>query len=200
MHINSGFHLNQFVYEGIFILFGIVTVFVGVLYVAPPLAFHRRIGGEVVLAEGLGMVPVLGTYLIQAGDLTRTVYMASLPIVVATGLWVWMEELAGRERDEREGRNTMVLLFGSRFSGRVIVPALSALFCATLLGAVLTGSIAPIGLIGLILIVPLLKISAAAWNGYSNPEKMIAMGRTASRVHLAACIVLAASSLTVLLV
>ena len=84
--LNNGLILHNGVPRSIFFVYGLSTLFVGVLYVAPPFNFCRRVGGEIVISEGLGMIPVLGAYLVQVGDITRTVHLASLPLVVATGL------------------------------------------------------------------------------------------------------------------
>ena len=81
LHLNSGLRLHRSVYENIFAIYGLSAIFVGVLYVAPPFSFCRRAGGEIVVQRSLRLVPVLGAYLVQAGDLTRTGYLASLPLV-----------------------------------------------------------------------------------------------------------------------
>lgn len=49
-------------------------------------------GGNVVLSYSLGLLPILGAYPIQFGDLTLRIYIAALPVVVVTALWVWVEE------------------------------------------------------------------------------------------------------------
>ena len=117
MHLNGSVPPHDSVPAYIFIVYGLTTLFAGVLYVIPPFSFSERASGEVILAEGLGMLPVLGAYLVQVGDLNRTVYLAAMPLVVATGLWVWVDELISMNADRNEGRGTMVLLFGARFSG-----------------------------------------------------------------------------------
>jgi len=195
LHINSGLRLNKFVHESIFIIYGLSAIFVGVLYVVPPFAFSQRVGGEIVISESLGLLPVLGAYIIQAGDITRTVYLASMPIVVLTGLWVWIDKLVSRIDDEKVGRKTMVILFGSRFSGRYGVLALAMLFYATLLLAVLSASIIPLTLISLLLFGLVWKIVTVSWNEYSNVEQMSAIRKKAFLLHLATCIIIAASSL-----
>lgn len=101
LHLNYNLQLNKYVHEYIFIIYVVTTIFIGVLYVAPPFSLCKRVGGETILSVGFGMVPVLGAYLIQVGDLTRTVYLASLPLVVSMGLWIWVSELVNRVDDEK---------------------------------------------------------------------------------------------------
>jgi len=141
------------------------------------------------------MIPILGAYLVQVGDLTRKVYLASLPLIVATGLWVWIDELATISDDEKADRKTMVIEFGLKFSARFGILALAALFFATLIVAVLSSSTAPLTLVALLLIGLAWKIVSISWNEYSHPERMIALGRNAFMLHLATGIIIAASSL-----
>jgi 1,4-dihydroxy-2-naphthoate octaprenyltransferase len=152
LHLNSGLTLHPGVPRSIFIIYGFVTFFVGILFVMPPTNLHQQMGREIVIAEGLGMIPVLGAYLVQVGDITRTVYLASLPLVVATGLWVWVEELASSSDDERTGRRTLVIDFALKFSARFGVLTLTAGFFGTLIAAVISASISPLTLIVLLLI------------------------------------------------
>ncbi len=197
LHLNNGLILHNGVPRSIFIVYGLTALFVGVLYVAPPFNFCRRVGGEIVISESLGMIPVLGAYLVQVGDITRTVYLASLPIVVATGLWVWIDELVSRVDDEKAGRKTMVIDFGPRFSGRYGVLALSLLFFATLLLAVFSASIIPLTLITLLLGGLAWKIVTVSWTEYSCSDRMIDVRKNAFMLHLATCSIIAASSLVI---
>lgn len=195
LHLNNGLNLHKGVPGSIFVFYGLCAIFVGVLYIVPPFNFCRRAGGEVVISESLGMIPVLGAYLVQVGDLTRTVYLASLPLVVATWLWVWTDELASRIDDEKAGRKTMVIDFGPRFSGRFVVLALSILLYAMLLLAVFSASIIPLTLIMLLLGGLVWKIVAVSWKKYSCADRMIDVRKKAFILHLATCSIIAASSL-----
>ncbi|MEJ2215910.1 MAG: hypothetical protein P8099_04780 [Gemmatimonadota bacterium] len=184
LHLSAGLRLLPGVPDGVFILYGVATLFAGALYVMPPFSLWRWPGGEVVLAEGLGMMPVLGAYLVQAGDLTRTVYLASLPLVVATGLWVWTDELATRQQDETTGRGTMVALFPLRVSGRYMTLLLTLLLYATLAGAALgRASLPPLALLGLVSLWPALKVVAIAWNDYADGMQMLRARRYARLTH-----------------
>jgi len=198
--LNNSLQLSENVHEYIFIIFGITAFFVGVLYVVPPFSFFKRVGGEVIISVGLGMMPVLGAYLIQTGDLTRTVYLASLPIVVSTGLWVWISELISRSNDERTGHRTMVMIFPFHFAGR-IVPILSViLIYASLVLAVFgRSSLNPLPLIALLSSVLAIKIITVLWNDYENINKMLKARSYAGIVYLIICLSIITSSLITLL-
>ena len=190
-----GLHLSRFTTGSIFIVYGLATLFAGLLYVAPPVRFSQHAGGEIVVAMSLSLIPVLGAYLVQTGDLTRTVYLAALPIYAATGLWVWTEQMVSRSDDENVGRETLVTVFGARFSGRIVAPVVSAALCAALLLAVLSGSTAAWALTALLSLGLLLGIVSASWNDYADAAQMRKVRVRAFIVHLVVCLAIAASSL-----
>lgn len=194
LHLNNGLMLHNGVPRSIFLVYGLAALFVGVLYVVPPFNFYRRVGGEIVISEGLGIIPLLGAYLVQVGDITRTVYLASLPLIVVTGLWVWIDELAGRIEDEKAGRGTMVVYFGAHVSGRYGVLALAMLWFATLLLAVFSASISPLALIALLTVGLVWRIVTVSWNEYSHAERMVGLRKSAFMLHLATCSIIAVSS------
>jgi len=195
LHLNSGLTFHYGVPRSIFIIYGLAMLYVGAVYVIPPLNYYRRKGGEILVMIGLGMLPVLGAYLVQVGDITRTVYLASLPLVVATGLWVWVEELASSSDDEKTGRKTLVNDFGLKFSARFGVLALAAAFFGTLIVAVISEATFPLTLTALLLTGLVWKIAAISWNEYARPERMITLRRYAVVLHLVTGLIFAASSL-----
>jgi 1,4-dihydroxy-2-naphthoate octaprenyltransferase len=192
--LNSRLTLHEGVPASIFVVYVITVLFAGVLYVVPPFRFHRRAGGETVIAVTLGLAPVLGAYLLQVGDLTRTVYVASSPLVAATALWVWTDELMSRERDEQQGRRTMVVLFGPRFSQRFAVLALALLLYGSLLAAVFTASIAPWALAALLTIGLVRDIVATTWHEHGGSARLRVARRKAFTIHLVTGLVIAAGN------
>jgi len=180
-----GFHLNSILPGNTFLVSGCGTIIAGLRYAIPPFSFHRRAGGEIIVAQSLGLLPVLGAYLVQTGDLTRTVYMAAMPLVVATGIWIWTMQLASREEDLQVGKQTMIDLLGIRFSGRSAVLILALLFYLMLLGTLLTGALSLMVLHALLFVCLVWKIVKVSWNDYSNRERMVTVSRSAARLHLA---------------
>jgi 1,4-dihydroxy-2-naphthoate octaprenyltransferase len=192
--LNSRLTFHPGVPDNIFIVYWCCVLFAGVLYVAPPFHFYRRAGGETVICVTLGLAPVLGAYLVQVGDLTRTVYVASSPLVAATALWVWTDELMTRERDEQEGRRTMVVLFGPRFSHRFAMPALALLLYGTLFVAVFTASIAPWALAALLTIGLVRTVVAITSHEHSGSAHLHVARSKAFTVHLMTGLVIAAGN------
>ena len=199
LHINSTLQLNKYVYEGIFIVFGFSAIIVGVLYVVPPFKLGNHFFGAIFISYSFGFLPVLGAYIIQVGDITRTVYVASLPLVIATGLWVWTEELSRRTNDEKVGRKTMVMLFSQRFSARYGVLSLSILLFVSLLIAILSKSLPGLTLSALLLFGLVWKIVVISRKEYSNSERMFYVCRKVFVLHLIFCSIIAVSTIVELL-
>lgn len=197
VHININLLLNSNVFEAIFLVYGFCSLFVGVLYIVPPINFYRQVGGEIVISYSLGLLPILGAYIVQAGDITRTVYLASLPVIVITGLWVWIDKLANYSMDEKSGRKTLVTHFGIRFSGQFGVLAISILYFFTLLLAAFSASVNPLVLVSLLFVVPIWRILNKAWNNYSVLEQMLKIRKNAAVLHFLTCIIFAISSVMI---
>ena len=193
LHLNANLPLGQGVHRAIFLVYGVSTVFVGVLYVVPPLSFYRRVGSEVVLCESLGMLPLLGAYLVQVGDLNRTVYLVSLPLIVATALWVLMEEFLERSDDGLAGCRTVIVLLGPSFSGKIIVPALSVALYATIILAVASSSASPWALVTLLSLGLAWRILSVSRNEFLNPSQMVTACRSAARLHFVTGAIIAVS-------
>jgi 1,4-dihydroxy-2-naphthoate octaprenyltransferase len=200
LFINSSLQLHRNVPEYIFLIYGITTIFAGVLYVVPPFSFYKRFYGEVIISIGLGMLPVLGAYLVQVGDISRTVYLASLPVVVSIGLWIWVMELISKEDDKTKGYKTTVMYFNNKFSGRIITIFLTLLIYLSLIFAVFVRpSLNPLSLIALFSLIFALMIVKIIWKGYENIKVLQNVRKYAFLIHLSICIVFILASLVPIL-
>lgn len=196
LYVNSSLQLHANVPEYIFIIYGITAIFVGLLYVAPPFNFYQHLYGEVIISVGLGMLPVLGAYLVQVGDITRTVYLASLPVVVSTGLWIWITELINYEDDKKKKYKTTVMYFNYKFSSRIITLFLIILIYSSLVLAVFgRSSLNPLSLIALFSIIFALKIIKIIWKDYENIRVLENAEKYAIIIHSSICIAVILASI-----
>ena len=185
LYLNRQLHLNSKVPSYIFIVYGVSVIFTGILYVAPPFYLSRRVFGEFVLSVGLGLLPVLGAYILQAGDITRTVYLASLPLVISTGLWNWIIELVKKETYENSGYKTTAMLFPFPISCRVITPILIfALYTSLFLAVFGRSSLSPFSLAALVSLFFAWKIVRKAWKNEEIIDHLKIAGKYACLIHL----------------
>lgn len=196
LSINNSLQLHANVPEHIFIIYGMTAVFTGILYVSPPFSFYKRLYGEIVISVGLGMLPVIGAYLVQVGDITRTVYLASLPVVVSTGLWVWITELIEYQDDKKRKNKTTAMYFNYKFSSRFFTLILIVLIYSSLVLAVLVrSSLNPLSLMALFSIIFAIKIARSIWHAYENEKVLYRIRKYAFLIHLTICVVIIITSL-----
>lgn len=195
LYLNRSLPVHHNVPGYIFLVYGIAVLFTGILYVLPPLSFYKRPFGAMIISIGLGMMPVLGAYLVQVGDLTRTVYIASIPIVVATALWYWLIELINKPENERLNYNSLVMNFPLKFSSRYITLSLILLSYASLVLAVFVrSSLNPLSLVAMVSGFYALKLIKTIWKEYADEERLQKARKYAIFIHSIICIAIIASS------
>lgn len=106
-----GFFL--FLYKGYPVLvFGLLGLFLSVGYSMPPIKLASRGLGELAVALGAGILPVIGAGWLQAGYFSWALLFMSVPI----GLWVTniilVNEVPDAEADAASGKNTLAVRFG----------------------------------------------------------------------------------------
>jgi 1,4-dihydroxy-2-naphthoate octaprenyltransferase len=190
-----GLHLSMQTNQLLMLVYGAMVLVAGLIYTAPPAMLSQRLGGEVAVSMSLGMIPMLGAYVVQVGDLTRTVYAASLPIIVVTGLWVLTGLLETSAEDRKAGRESVVSLLGERFCGRVAVPVMVMAAYAFLVAAVVFGSLTPWVLVALVGLVPAWRVVCVSREHYEDGNRMADARRSAFVVHLVLSACIAFSSL-----
>jgi len=100
----------------------------------------RAYVGEAFAGLGLGFLPVLGTWIVQAETVDRLAVVAAVPAFFMTFNLLLLNEFPDESADRAGGRRNLVLLLGRRAAARVY--ALAALAVpAWLLAAVLFGEL-----------------------------------------------------------
>src|SRR6266568_4516868 len=101
--------------------FGIAGFLLAFFYVAPPLrlAYIGRGLGEVDILISFGILPLVGSYYVQAGNVTLNALLASLPIGLYTTAVLYFHHFLHWRADATVGKITPVVALGEA-SARVV--------------------------------------------------------------------------------
>jgi 1,4-dihydroxy-2-naphthoate octaprenyltransferase len=109
---------------------GLVGAALAFFYHAPPLKLSYRGLGELAVAAVYGPLICAGTYLVQRHELPARVWLASLPVGLLVGAFLWVNELPDRRADETAGKRTLVVRLGARRAAAAFAWWVAAAFVA----------------------------------------------------------------------
>lgn len=114
--------------------FGVLGFCLAFFYVAPPLrlAYIGRGLGEVDILISFGILPLVGSYYIQAGNVSLNALLASLPIGLYTTAVLYFHHFLHWRADQVVGKITPVVALGER-RARIVGAILLFLIAITLL-------------------------------------------------------------------
>lgn len=144
-------------------VFGVALAF---FYHAPPFRLAYRGLGEIAVATAYGPVIATGMYLVQRQQIDADIVIASLPLGLAIGAFLWINEFPDARADAAAGKRTLVVRLGRPRAARAFIGITAAAY----LGVILLPLVADLprslwlGLIGL----P--HGMAAAHRLYRHPE------------------------------
>lgn len=152
------------------LVFGILGIFLGVAYSAPPLKLASRGIGESAVGIGFGVIPVVGAAWLQSGQLSWEALLLSIPVSIWVANILLINEVPDSKADGQVGKNTLVVRFGLRFTAGFYL-LLNALALACLVWAVLLDYLpAPALSLSFLLFVPVILATRAILNWQARPE------------------------------
>ncbi len=95
----------------IFVL-GVIGCVGGFFYTAPPLKLGYRTLGEVVIGFLFGILPVTGSYYLQAGTFDWLILLPAGIVAILIFLVILINEFADRDADSAVKKKTLVVIFG----------------------------------------------------------------------------------------
>src|SRR5437660_8090129 len=119
--------------------FGMAGFLLAFFYVAPPLrlAYVGRGLGELDILLSFGILPLVGSYYVQAGSVTFNVLLASLPIGLYTTAVLYFHHFLHWRADKVVGKNTPIVALGEERARGVGAILLLLIAVTVLLDAVL---------------------------------------------------------------
>lgn len=120
-------------------------------YHAPPLKLAYRGLGELAVATCYGPLIAAGVYLVQRGEVSQEVVLTAVPLGLAIGAFLYINEFPDYAADRAAGKRTLVVRLGRARASRAFAALVAATFLA-LLALPLLGVPTPVllGMVGLL--------------------------------------------------
>lgn len=98
------------------LLIGIISILAGIAYTAGPFPLAYNGLGDIAAFLFFGLIGTVGTYYVQAQQISVFSFWASIPVgALITNILV-VNNYRDREEDKFNGKNTLAVLFGERFT------------------------------------------------------------------------------------
>lgn len=99
---------------------GVIGLLLAWSYNGPPGSFAYRGLGELDVAVCYGPLIAISTYLIQRGDVSPGVALASVPLGLLIAAFLWVNEFPDYEADRSVGKRNLVVRLGRRRASRLL--------------------------------------------------------------------------------
>jgi len=110
------------------LVFGTIGVLSSIFYTAPPIKFSHRGLGELGLLLNFGPIIGLGSYFVQAQQLSLEAFLATLPCGIMLFSMVVINEIPDLEDDKNAGKLTLVARYGTQAAVNLYVGSWAATY------------------------------------------------------------------------
>ena len=98
------------------LLIGIISIIAGIAYTAGPFPLAYNGLGDLASFLFFGLIGTVGTYYVQAEEITATVFWSSIPVgALITNILV-VNNYRDRLEDQSNGKHTLAVLMGEKFT------------------------------------------------------------------------------------
>ena len=158
--------------------FGVAGFLLAFFYVARPLrlAYVGRGLGELDILISFGILPLVGSYYVQAGKVTLIALLASLPIGLYTTAVLYFHHFLHWRADQAVGKITPIVALGER-SARLVGGILLSCVALTIFLDVLLNIFPWYSIIAAFTIIPVLLTLRQATGDLKNYLKLMASNR-----------------------
>jgi 1,4-dihydroxy-2-naphthoate octaprenyltransferase len=162
---------------------GLVGVFSGYFYTAPPFRLVSAGLGEPLIGLSFGPLMVLGSYYTQTQTVAWEPVIASLPVGLLIALVVWINQFQDMQADASVGKNHWVVRLGRRRSTFVYGASLALVYLSLLAGVLFAG-VTPFALLGLLTLPTAVKAYRVARVHYDHPRELTPANAATIQIHL----------------
>ncbi|MEK7377136.1 MAG: 1,4-dihydroxy-2-naphthoate octaprenyltransferase [Candidatus Margulisiibacteriota bacterium] len=120
----------------VILILGLIGVFSGYFYSAPPFRLAGRGIGEVIVGLNFGTLVVLGAYFVQAQSLSWEAAAASLPVSFLIAAVLYINEFPDFNADKAVGKDNLVVRLGKEKAVLGYIALIWAVYVSIILGVI----------------------------------------------------------------
>lgn len=98
------------------LLIGAASILAGIAYTAGPFPLAYNGLGDIFVFLFFGFVGTVGTYYVQAHEVSTLVFWASVPVGALITNVLVINNFRDRDEDKENGKNTLAVILGARFA------------------------------------------------------------------------------------
>jgi 1,4-dihydroxy-2-naphthoate octaprenyltransferase len=162
---------------------GLIGVFSGYFYTAPPLRLAGTGVGEILIGLCFGPLMVLGSTYTQTQALSWEPVLASLPVALLIALVVWINQFQDMRADAAVGKNHWVVRLGRKRAATAYGVFLAGVYVLLVAGVLFAG-VTPLALLGLLTLPIAVRAYGVARVRYDQPQELVPANAATIQVHL----------------
>jgi len=165
------------------LLYGLIGLFFGVAYSAPPFSLASRAFGETAIALGFGVLPVTGAAWLQLGHFSWEALLISIPVSLWVANIILINEVPDLKADEATGKRTLAVRIGHESMAGVYL--LSNLLAWVSIYMALSFGYVPLAatILPFLLLLPAIYASYTIYHWSDRSEKIIVGIKSTIAIH-----------------
>lgn len=165
------------------LILGVIGLFSGYFYTAPPLLICATGFGEVLVGLNFGVLMTVGAYFVQTKSFSLEPVIASLPVAILISAVLYINEFQDFNADKEVGKTNLVVRFGREKAASGYVWLMLTAYGTILIGVV-TRIISPFAILGIFTLPIALKGIRVAKVHYDNYIKLTPANVATIMTHL----------------
>ncbi len=176
------------------LVLGIIGIFSGFFYTAPPISLSSRGIGEFFIGLNFGLLMTLGAYYVQTGSLAWEPAVASIPVALLITAILYINEFQDAPADGAAGKAHLVVRLGRKKAVQGYILLLGFTYLSILLAVILRIT-SPFTLIALATLPVALRAIGVARAHYDDYLKLVPANAATVFIHLLTGLLLSAGYL-----
>jgi 1,4-dihydroxy-2-naphthoate octaprenyltransferase len=167
----------------VILLLGVIGVFSGFFYSAPPFKLANRGVGELLVGINFGILMTVGAYFVQTQSFSWEPFVASLPVAFLISAILYINEFPDFKADMATGKKHLVVRLGKKRAAFGFILILCAVYLSMILGVAFK-MISPFALLGLLTLPIALKAMQVARFNFNDTSKLVPANAGTILIHL----------------